>query len=104
MSDNFVSEITLECLMNREQYAKYINIKSLITVNSGSSANLVAFATLTAKELGEEAIKPGDEVIMPSYTFVSTANAFILRGAKIVFIDSTADNPNIDAKLILVPN
>jgi len=41
-------------------------------------------------------IKPGDEVIMPSYTFVSTANAFILRGAKIVFADSSDLNPNID--------
>jgi len=41
-------------------------------------------------------IKEGDEVIMPSYTFVSTANAFVLRGAKIVFADSRADNPNID--------
>ncbi len=42
-------------------------------------------------------LKPGDEVIMPSYTFVSTANAFALRGAKIVFADSRTDNPNIDA-------
>src|SRR5688572_28836473 len=42
-------------------------------------------------------IQPGDEVIMPSYTFVSTANAFILRGAKIVFADSMAGNPNIDS-------
>ncbi|MFY7666214.1 dTDP-4-amino-4,6-dideoxygalactose transaminase [Flavobacterium sp.] len=41
-------------------------------------------------------IEPGDEVIMPSYTFVSTANAFILRGAKIVFADSRSDHPNID--------
>jgi len=41
-------------------------------------------------------IEPGDEVIMPSYTFVSTANAFILRGAKIVFADSRADYPGID--------
>lgn len=41
-------------------------------------------------------IKEGDEVIMPSYTFVSTANAFLLRGAKIVFADSRRDNPNID--------
>lgn len=41
-------------------------------------------------------IKPGDEVIMPSYTFVSTANAFVLRGAKIVFADSHMDNPNMD--------
>ncbi|WP_396194524.1 dTDP-4-amino-4,6-dideoxygalactose transaminase [Flavobacterium sp.] len=41
-------------------------------------------------------IKEGDEVIMPSYTFVSTANAFVLRGAKIVFADSRKDHPNID--------
>lgn len=45
-------------------------------------------------------IQPGDEVIMPSYTFVSTANAFVLRGAKIVFADSMADNPNMDAEKI----
>lgn len=41
-------------------------------------------------------IKPGDEVIMPSFTFVSTANAFVLRGAKIVFADSRKDHPGID--------
>ena len=45
-------------------------------------------------------IKPGDEVIMPSYTFVSTANAFVLRGAKPVFIDIRTDTLNIDEKLI----
>lgn len=45
-------------------------------------------------------IKPGDEVIMPSYTFVSTANAFVLRGAKIVFVDSRKDHPGIDEDLI----
>lgn len=42
-------------------------------------------------------IEPGDEVLMPSFTFVSAANAFVLRGAKVVFADSTALNPNIDA-------
>jgi dTDP-4-amino-4,6-dideoxygalactose transaminase len=45
-------------------------------------------------------IMPGDEVIMPSYTFVSTANAFVLRGAKIVFADSRKDHPGIDEDLI----
>ncbi|MCH2043287.1 MAG: dTDP-4-amino-4,6-dideoxygalactose transaminase [Saprospiraceae bacterium] len=45
-------------------------------------------------------IQAGDEVIMPSYTFVSTSNAFVLRGAKIVFADSYADNPNTDPNLI----
>ena len=45
-------------------------------------------------------IEPGDEVIMPSYTFVSTANAFVLRGAHIVFADSSESHPNIDADAI----
>lgn len=45
-------------------------------------------------------IEPGDEVIMPSFTFVSTANAFVLRGAKIVFCDSSAQNPNMDVDLV----
>ncbi len=45
-------------------------------------------------------IQPGDEVIMPSYTFVSTANAFVLRGAKIVFVDIRPDTMNIDESLI----
>ena len=45
-------------------------------------------------------IKPGDEVIMPSYTFVSTADAFVLRGAKAVFVDVRPDTMNIDENLI----
>ena len=45
-------------------------------------------------------IQPGDEVIMPSYTFVSTANAFVLRGAKIVFVDVRPDTMNINETLI----
>lgn len=52
-------------------------------------------------------IRPGDEVIMPSYTFVSTANAFVLRGATIVFVDIRQDTLNIDETLIeaaITPN
>lgn len=45
-------------------------------------------------------VQPGDEVILPSYTFVSTANAFVLRGAKLVFVDIRPDTNNIDEKLI----
>ena len=45
-------------------------------------------------------IKKGDEVIAPSFTFVSTVNAFVLRGAKIIFCDCGPDNPNIDADAI----
>lgn len=45
-------------------------------------------------------IQPGDEVISPSYTFVSTVNAFVLRGAKVIFVDSSVENPNMDANKI----
>lgn len=55
-------------------------------------------ATEMAALLAE--IQPGDEVIMPSYTFVSTADAFVLRGAKVVFVDIRPDTMNIDEKLI----
>ena len=64
-----------------------------------------AFLTTSCTDALEAAallcdVMPGDEVIMPSYTFVSTANAFVLRGARVRFIDSEADHPNMDAKLI----
>ncbi len=52
-------------------------------------------------------IQPGDEVIIPSYTFVSTANAFVLRGAKILFVDSRSDHPGMDENKIeelITPN
>jgi len=45
-------------------------------------------------------IQPGDEIIAPSYTFVSTVNAFVLRGAKIVFADSSSESPNMDVNLV----
>ena len=45
-------------------------------------------------------VKQGDEVIMPSYTFVSTADAFVLRGARVVFVDIRPDTMNMDEKLI----
>ncbi|MBN7817530.1 dTDP-4-amino-4,6-dideoxygalactose transaminase [Algoriphagus sp. YJ13C] len=45
-------------------------------------------------------IQAGDEVIIPSFTFVSSANAFVLRGAKVVFVDSHSDHPNMDERLI----
>ena len=49
-------------------------------------------------------IKPGDEVIVPSYTFVSTINSFVLRGAKPVFVDIRPDTLNIDEKKIYANN
>jgi len=79
-----------------KKLAKYINIKSAITVNSGSSANLVAFATLTAKELGDEAIKPGDEVITVAASFPTTINPIVQFGAIPVFLDVNIPTYQID--------
>jgi CDP-6-deoxy-D-xylo-4-hexulose-3-dehydrase len=72
-----------------KRLAKYINVKSVLTVNSGSSANLVAFSALTAKELGDEAIKPGDEVITVAASFPTTVNPILQYGAIPVFLDVT---------------
>ena len=65
--------------------------KALLTTSCTHSLEMAALL------LG---IKPGDEVIMPSYTFVSTADAFVLRGAKIKFVDIRPDTMNIDERLI----
>ena len=69
-------------------FEEKFNIKKALLTTSCTDALEMCAILLNLKE--------GDEVIMPSYTFVSTANAFVLRGAKIVFADSRADNPNID--------
>lgn len=70
--------------------------------NTGSLKTLITPSCTHALEMAAILldIKEGDEVIMPSYTFVSTANAFVLRGAKIVFVDIRPDTMNIDEKLI----
>ena len=69
---------------------------------SGSKKALITTSGTSALEMAAILcdIQPGDEVIMPSYTFVSTANAFVLRGAKIVFVDVRPDTMNIDEKII----
>lgn len=73
-----------------------------IEKETGTSRALLTTSCTHATELAAllTEIKPGDEVIMPSYTFVSTADAFVLRGAKIVFVDIRPDTMNIDEKLI----
>lgn len=75
-----------------EKFEEITGSKKVLMTTSGTSA--LEMSALLAD------IKPGDEVIMPSYTFVSTANAFVLRGAKIVFVDVRPDTMNIDEKLI----
>lgn len=83
-----------------KKLAEYLGVKHLITVNSGSSANLVAFSTLTSPLLGERAIKKGDEVIGVAAGFPTTVNPIIQFGAVPVFVDVDLATHNIDATLI----
>ena len=70
--------------------------------NLGTKSALLTTSCTHALEMAAylSDIQPGDEVIMPSYTFVSTADAFVLRGARIVFVDIRPDTMNIDETLI----
>jgi CDP-4-dehydro-6-deoxyglucose reductase, E1 len=83
-----------------EKLAAFIGVKHLITVNSGSSANLVAFSTLTSPKLGYRAIKPGDEVIGVAAGFPTTVNPVLQFGAVPVFVDVDPKTHNIDASKI----
>ena len=86
--------------MFEERLAKFLGVKHLITVNSGSSANLVAFSTLTSSRLGERAIKPDDEVIGVAAGFPTTVNPILQFGAVPVFADVDLATHNIDASKI----
>lgn len=83
-----------------EKLADYLGVKHVLTVNSGSSANLVAFSTLTSPKLGERAVKKGDEVIGVAAGFPTTVNPIIQFGAIPVFVDVDIDTHNIDAEKI----
>ena len=78
------------------EFAKYLGVKYASLVNSGSSANLVAFSALTAPELGERQIKRGDEVITVAAGFPTTVTPIIQYGAVPVFVDVTIPQYNID--------
>lgn len=82
------------------EFTKKCNV--WIEEQTGTSKALLTTSCTHATEMAAILcdIKPGDEVIMPSYTFVSTADAFVLRGAKVVFVDIRPDTMNIDEKLI----
>ena len=73
--------------MEQELHTKY----SLLTTSCTHALEMASYLA---------DIQPGDEVIMPSYTFVSTADAFVLRGARIVFVDVHPETMNIDERLI----
>ena len=80
--------------------AEFLGVKHLITVNSGSSANLIAFSCLTSERLGERAIQPGDEVIAVAAGFPTTVNPILQFGAVPVFVDVEMYTYNIAADKI----
>ena len=83
-------------------FAKYFDAYKALLVNSGSSANLVAFYTLTSPKLGERSIKPGDEVITVAAGFPTTVNPMIQFGAIPVFIDIDIATHNVKADMLEV--
>jgi CDP-6-deoxy-D-xylo-4-hexulose-3-dehydrase len=108
---NEIQSITLSALdgwlttgrFNKEfesKLSKFINIKSLITVNSGSSANLLSFYSLTSDKLKDRAIKKNDEIITVATSFPTTVNPIIQFGAIPVFVDIKIPNYNINEDLI----
>ena len=84
----------------QKKLASFINIKLLITVNSGSSANLIAFSSLTSSKLNDQKINPGDEVITVASGFPTTINPIIQNNAIPVFVDVKLPEYNIDENLI----
>ncbi len=79
---------------------EFLGLKYVRTVNSGSSANLLAFSALTSRALGDKALKPGDEVISVAAGFPTTVNPIILYGCVPVFVDVDIPTYNIDASLV----
>ncbi len=79
-----------------KRFAEYLGVKYCALVNSGSSANLLAFMTLTSPLLGERAVKRGDEIITVACGFPTTVTPYIQYGAVPVFVDVTIPQYNID--------
>ena len=83
-----------------KNFAEWIGVKFAHLVNSGSSANLIAFMALTAPELGDRQILPGDEIITVAAGFPTTVTPAIQYGAVPVFVDVTIPQYNIDAEAL----
>jgi CDP-6-deoxy-D-xylo-4-hexulose-3-dehydrase len=79
-----------------KKLAHFLGVKYLLTTNSGSSANLLAFSALTSDQLGDRAIKPGDEVITVAGGFPTTVNPMMHYGVTPVFVDLDLVTHNID--------
>jgi len=82
------------------EFAKRMGLRHCLLVNSGSSANLVAFSALTSPKLGDRQILPGDEVITTATGFPTTVNPAIQYGAVPVFLDVDVPTYNIDVSLL----
>lgn len=83
-----------------KKLAAFLGVNYCLSVNSGSSANLVAFSTLTSPKLGDRAIKKGDEVIGVAAGFPTTVNPIVQFGAIPVFVDVDIATHNVNADLI----
>lgn len=83
-----------------EKFSEWLGVRYASLVNSGSSANLVAFAALTAPELKERAIRRGDEVITVAAAFPTTVNPIIQYGAVPVFLDVSIPQYNINVQML----
>ncbi|WP_313172116.1 lipopolysaccharide biosynthesis protein RfbH [Stenotrophomonas sp.] len=83
-----------------KKLARYLGMRNVLTTNSGSSANLLAFSTLTSPRLGERAIGKGDEVIGVAAGFPTTVNPILQCGAVPVFVDVELGTYNVNAELI----
>jgi len=83
-----------------KEFAAYFGSKASVLVNSGSSANLVAFYSLTSSKLGDRAIRPGDEVITVAAGFPTTINPMIQFGCIPVFVDVEIPTYNINVDLL----
>jgi CDP-6-deoxy-D-xylo-4-hexulose-3-dehydrase len=83
-----------------QRLGSFLGAKHVLTTNSGSSANLLAFSALTSPQLGDRAIKPGDEVISVAAGFPTTVNPILQYGAVPVFVDVHIPTYNIDPELI----
>ena len=83
-----------------QRLGRFLGAKHVLTVNSGSSANLAAFSALTSPKLGERAIRPGDEVISVAAAFPTTVNPILQAGAVPVFVDVGIPTYNADPALV----
>jgi CDP-4-dehydro-6-deoxyglucose reductase, E1 len=83
-----------------KKLAAYLGVKYCLTVNSGSSANLIAFSAITSPKLGDRAVKKGDEVIGVAAGFPTTVNPIVQFGAIPVFVDVDIKTHNVNADLI----